>query len=383
MPEQRVYSGAETLGALYESLPAGGDVLLVAGRDTYPACGLAPELEAASEGRKLLRFADFSPNPQLEEVVRLREFVRGHGLERFGAILAIGGGTAMDLAKLIKAFACGSVPGRDAIGQPPAEVWEIPLVAIPTTAGSGSEATRFAVLYVGGTKFSIDHPALRPEVCLLVPQVLESLPDQVAAASGLDALCQGIESYWSVHSTDESRHLASQAIALTWEHLIEYVNRRTPGACAAMSEAAHLAGRAINHTKTTAPHAVSYPITSNFGVAHGHAVALILAALFPFNAGVSESDTLDQRGVEYVRARLGELYRMLGVEDAHAARSAVLGRIGEIGLATTLVDLGINGEPEIATIVSQGFNPARVNNNPRRLTEPALTEILRQEVGGS
>jgi len=378
--EQRIHSGQDATACLVEELArTDGAILLVSGNDTYTACGISETLEHAADGRDLLRFGDFSPNPQLEELQRLHEFVAQHGIEQFGAILAVGGGTAMDLGKLIKAFGTGPTPESETITGGAFAPWEIPLIAVPTTAGSGSESTQFAVVYTDQIKYSIEHPALRPEVCLLIPKVLVSLPESVAAESGLDALCQGIESYWSVGSTPESRELASRAVQLAFEYLAEFVLIRTKRACFAMSEAANFAGQAINLTKTTAPHAVSYPITAHFGVPHGHAVAFMVAAMFPFNEAVGDDDVLDARGVGYARDGIGEICAMLGCEDAAGARLEILNLIRRIGLAGHLRDFDI-GAYELSVIVTEGFNPGRVNNNPRRLTHEALSEILHAEL---
>ena len=200
---------------------------------------------------------------------------------------------------------------------------------------------------------------------MLITPLLASVPQHVAASSGMDALCQGIESYWSIHSTEESRELAAQAIRLAWASIEEAVNQRTPQTLDNMAQASHLAGRAIDITRTTAPHAVSYPLTSYFGVTHGHAVGLLTAQFLRYNAAVTKDDCLDSRGTEWVTDRLDEITTMLGADTIDEAADALAEKLSCIGLETSLHKLGIRTEQDIKTIIDHGLNPERVNNNPR------------------
>src|SRR5262249_51347864 len=138
----------------------------------------------------------------------------------------------------------------------------LPLVAIPTTAGSGSEATPFAVLYVGHVKHSIAGPAMLPDVAIVDPSLTDSMSPALTAVTGMDAFSQAVESYWCIHSTERSKAYARRAIALVLEHLEVAVTAPREENRRAMSKAAHLAGRAIAITKTTGAHALSYPLTS-------------------------------------------------------------------------------------------------------------------------
>ena len=140
------------------------------------------------------------------------------------------------------------------------------------------------------------------------------MPPTITADTGLDALCQAIESLWSVQSTSESIDYATQSIRLAWKHLEAAVLHPCEEDRRAMSQAAHLAGKAINISKTTAPHAISYTITSKFGVAHGRAVALTLGALLAFNGEISDADCTDDRGAEYVRQTVHTIVNLLGFE---------------------------------------------------------------------
>ena len=139
----------------------------------------------------------------------------------------------------------------------------IPLMALPTTAGTGSESTRYAVIYHKGEKLSVTHGSLVPKYAFLEPSVLKSLPLYQKKCSMLDAQCQALESWWSVNATDQSISYAKQSITLVLEHLDGYLANESTGN-AGMLLASNWAGRAINITQTTAPHAMSYKITSLF-----------------------------------------------------------------------------------------------------------------------
>ena len=349
-------------------------VLLVTGRDSYEACGARRAIAPSLVGLDVLRFCDFSPNPKAEDV---RRGVRCFREIRPGAIVAVGGGSVIDMGKLVKYF---SATGQDPTAYPqeptdtPAKT--PPLIAIPTTAGSGSEATRFAVLYVGKTKHSVAGEGVLPDAAIVDARLMMSLPAKATAVTGMDALCQAVESYWSVRSTPESQSYAAEAIQRILPSLPEAVHRPDLAARQAMAEAAHLAGKAINISQTTASHAVSYPLTSYFGIPHGQAVAVSLASMVRFNAGAQAADTLDPRGRQYVAETLAQLAGLLDATDADDAARTIERLLDDIGLQSRLGPLGVRTNLDIETVLDHGFNPARVRNNPRRLTRESLREML-------
>ena len=354
-------------------------ILLVTGRDMFSDSGAKEKLTPIFEGKNVTRVSDFETNPKVEDIQSILDSLPVD--MNYDAIIAVGGGSVMDVSKLIKAYANSNLPVVDCIhGNEPLTPAVIPLIAVPTTAGSGSEATHFAVVYHGQEKFSIAHEALRPNVAVVIPSLLESLPSNIAAASGMDALCQGIESYWSIYSTGQSRAIAKEAITLAWGSLKEAVLENSPRALDNISRSSHLAGRAINLTKTTAPHAVSYALTTFYGVLHGHAVGLLVPHFFAYNASVSETDCLDPRGSIWVNTTLQEIAELLGCASPSEVRDAMLGLMKTINLETDIGKLGVINANDIEVVVKNGFNPQRVNNNPRQLTEEALRDLLTEMI---
>ncbi len=376
-----VFFGESSLSELGAMLDAGGhrSVLLVTGRASYEASAVSRLLAPVLAGREVTRVSDFETNPKKDDVVRILNEIQGVD---FTAVIAVGGGSVMDVAKLIKCFNHASDQIDQVLysGGDPAPS-SAALFALPTTAGSGSEATQFAVLYDRGTKYSVSHPELLPDAAWVLPSALASVPREVAAAAAMDAFCQGVESYWSIHSTDKSKETAQEAVGLAWENMVAAVVDREPAALEAMGRASHLAGQAINVTRTTAPHAVSYALTTYFGISHGHAVALMLPEILKFNAAVTEADLLDARGVDYVKTTLDELGSMIGCSSPLQAARAITDRMEVMALSTDLHALGIKTSRDRELVIKHGFNPGRVNNNPRRMTEGDLRGILDSMLG--
>ena len=228
-------------------------------------------------GIPMIRFSDFQSNPHYESVV---EGVKLFRKEQCDSIFAVGGGSAIDVAKCIKLYS--DLPGDGSDGswlKEKAVPNNIPLLAMPTTAGTGSEATRYAVIYYEGEKQSITSESIIPDTVLMDPDVLRTLPLYQKKATMCDALCHAIESFWSVNSNDESKEYSRAAIRGVLQHMDGYLNNTEEGR-AGMLLAANTAGKAINITQTTAGHAMCYKITSLFGSSHGHASILCNRVLF-------------------------------------------------------------------------------------------------------
>ena len=348
------------------------NIFLVTGKDSYRLCGAEEAVSKLPQAYSFSRFCDFESNPKLNDAERAMELFLE---EDYDLILAIGGGSVMDMAKLIKIFSQQSGRPIEYVKKEK-EIKDggVPLVTIPTTSGSGSEATHFAVVYVDKKKYSVAHPNLLPDHAILDPLLTMDLPPRITASTGMDALSQAVESYWNVDSTDESQKYAKEAIALILENLVTAVNDPLPKSREYMLIASHLAGKAINITKTTAPHALSYHLTSEHKVPHGHAVALTLGEVFVYNGLVTEEDVTDKRGVEYVRKTMHELNSLLGCSDAESSREKIRGIMNSIGLETHLSSFGVV-EKDIEPILNS-VNPERLKNNPRFLTKPLIKEVL-------
>lgn len=320
-------------------------------------------------GIETVPFGDFSPNPKYESVLAGTKLYREAGCDM---VAAVGGGSAIDVAKCIKMFVTMD-PTIDYLEQK-IEANEVPFLVMPTTAGTGSEATRFAVIYVRGNKYSVTDESCLPELVLLDSSVLLTLPLYQKKATMLDVFGHAMESFWAVESTPESRALAAEAIRGAREHLEGYLANE-PAGNEGMLLAAHLAGKAINQTRTTAGHAMCYKLTSLYGLAHGHAVALCNRGLFRFLVRHTE-ECIDPRGEAYLKEMLTELAGLFGCETPEEAAEAYSDLLDQLGMEVPAA------KEEEYPILTGSVNPARMKNFPVRLDEKIIEQVYREILQG-
>lgn len=304
-------------------------------------------------------FVDYTENPKLEDVHkglnRLKEF------GKVDLIVGIGGGSSLDIAKLIRFFNSFTGNFRENLYKQVKSL--IPLITIPTTAGSGSEATKFAVVYEKNIKFSVEHPDLLADYALICPWLTYSNGKYLTACTGFDALSQAIESFWNLNSTEESEEYAVKAINLIWDTLPSLIERPSNILRDKMAEGAYWAGRAINITKTTAPHAISYPFTTFYGYPHGHAVALF----FPEIASCNLKSSLISK------YKKDKLMTLLDIKDGEIERV----------LKEYIERLGLSIEQkkyDLDTILSH-INLQRLKNNPYKFKEGDLENLIKKIKG--
>ncbi|MFQ6961846.1 Phosphonoacetaldehyde reductase [Hungatella hathewayi] len=308
-------------------------------------------------------FNDFFSNPLYQSVV---DGVRVFRREKCEMIIAIGGGSAIDVAKCIKLYS-NMNEGMNFLEQEPEES-SIPLMAIPTTAGTGSESTRFAVIYYNGEKQSISHESIIPDYVILEPRLLDSLPLYQKKATLMDALCQAIESMWSVNSTPESMTYSKRAISMIIRNYDGYLagaTDRNEG----ILKAANLAGQAINITQTTAAHAMSYKITSLFGIPHGHAVALCLPAVWRYMNNHMDH-CIDPRGANYLKDVLGDIASCMGVNTSEDAVTCFENIMDKVDL-----NIDVKIDEKQLLLLTSSVNPIRLKNNPIQLEKEVLKRL--------
>jgi alcohol dehydrogenase len=282
------------------------------------------------------------------------------------AVLAIGGGSVIDTAKAIAVIVKNGGRAADYLnGRRRILSGGLGLAAVPTTAGSGSEVTPFCVINSSRQKrkVTLQNDYLYPRIAVLDPELTVSLPGRETAISGMDALSHSMEAYWSVNSNAISDGFALASIRMVFANLKEAcTNPHDILARSGMLKASLYAGLAFGNTKTTAVHSVSYPITYFFGVPHGLACAVTLAAFIRYN-------------LPALGKRKKEFFRACGEKAAGGCARRVEELMKAIGLPARLTDLGINASC-MDRIIEYGFTPDRVKNNPRKLTKTGLRKIL-------
>ncbi|MFC1559157.1 phosphonoacetaldehyde reductase [Gemmatimonadota bacterium] len=348
-------------------------IFLVTGKTSFSSSGAKSRLTGILAPYRTVTFSDFSVNPKLSDVVAgIAEFQRSNA----DLIIAVGGGSVLDIGKLVRILAVQAEDPRLIVeSNSGIEVKGRPLIAIPTTSGSGSEATHFAVVYIDDTKHSLTHEFILPDIAIVDPNLTENLPQEITAVSGMDAFSQAMESYWSIHSTDASKADAAEALALCRDNLARVFEDPSPESRQAMSRASHLAGRAINVTKTTAPHALSYTITTRFGIPHGHAVGVTLGEFLRFNAGVTDHDVNDSRGRNHVSAAIGEILSIIQVPTLDVGVRLIRDLMNSIGLQPVPDVLTMDAAVSVE-VICRGINLDRLSNNPRKITTEQLHTMI-------
>lgn len=350
-------------------------IFLVTGRESFALSGAEELVRRQLGDLEVHRFCEFRKNVRLEDVERGLAALRA---ARSDLVVAVGGGSVLDMAKALRVLVDQDA-GAGALSRPPEELRppRRPLVAVPTTAGSGSEATRFAVVYVEGIKHSLDHECVRPEHALVDARLSASMPPRLTAQTGLDALGQAVESYWAVRAGETSRVHAARAIELLLPNLRAAVHAPVPAAREAVALGAHFAGRAIDLSRTTGPHALSYPLTIRHGVPHGHAVALSLGAFLRRNASAPAAAWRLPAGAPSPAEILERLTALLGGATPFEAAAGLDRLVEELGLERVPPALAELDEDALVHIVDE-VNPERLANHPIAPTRALLLELVHE-----
>ena len=352
-------------------------ILIVTGKGSYKKSGSEEKLVQYLGDAVIKRFFDFEPNPNIKDVLVGINIISSFKPD---LVIAVGGGSVIDIAKLINIFAVHVVQEREiyefVIESSSVKKAGLPLIAIPTTSGTGSEATHFAVVYIGNKKYSFAHEYVLPNFSIIDPSLSYSNPAYIKACSGFDALSQAIESFWAVGSTEESRSYSREAIKIILSSIEMAVLESDKKSMDRMSLAANLAGKAINISKTTAAHAVSYPITKFLGIPHGHAVALTLGSFFVINSHYSESQLNDSRGIQYFDNISKELLNLFDCSDSEQVSQRLNQIMVNIGLEANLKSIFSKKNIDYE-LIKKEINLERLNNNPVKVNSSQIENLFK------
>ena len=347
-------------------------LVIVTGANSYKSLNFKDIIERLAIER--VYFTDFTPNPKYEQICKGIDLFKSEGCD---AILAIGGGSPMDVAKCIK-LAVLADDGINAIIPPMVnknvviDGNKIPFIAIPTTAGTGSESTHNAVMYYEGTKQTVTNDGILPYYAILEPSVLKTLPLYQKKCTMMDALCQGIESWWSVNSTFESKEYSKKAVELITQNWEKYIFGNDDEAAANIMLGANYSGRAINIAQTTAAHAMSYKITSLYGLPHGHAVAVCLPEIWEYMVDNMDK-CIDPRGKEY----LDDIFRQISLSMGCIDVMDAIGKFRHILLKCRINMDGKELDDELLSLLANSVNPIRLKNNPVQIMRDAINNIYK------
>ncbi len=360
----RIVVGAGQHKKLGTYLPSWRTALVVAGANVKAAGIVGATLESLKQaGITPYIFDQSASDPELELVERGAEFLRGLG-EKIDGIVAVGGGSALDLGKAIAVMATNPGPlasyeGPERFPNPP-----LPIAALPTTAGTGSEVSPSSVLTdpVARYKFLLWSSRIIPQVAILDPTLALSAPVSVRLAAGLDALTHAVESVLSIQSTVYTEPLALRAIELVGKHLPQVVlGQDNLAAMEGMLVAANLAGVAFSQTRLGVVHALALPLSARFSVPHGVAVSVLLPHGLDFNEPVA-----------------GEHYQKIlrALEKKGALPEVIRTFARSLGAPTTMGELGVRAE-EIEAMAQDAAKSGHLAINPRRASLEDLIAIYR------
>lgn len=314
---------------------------------------------------RLLWISDFVSYPTQETLMMGMEKMKGFCTD---VIIAVGGGSSIDFAKGMKAFYgrkedCTVAAITECLMAKKMTMGEknIRLIAIPTTAGTGAELTQWATIWDARKqcKYSLDHPALKPDKAIIIPELTAMADEKLTISTALDALAHAVEAYWAKKANPLVRSLASAAIREMVNELPELLKEpenlyyREKQCTASV-----LAGLAFSMTRTTACHSISYPLTMHYGIPHGIAAAMTLEKVAERNSGSYPEETA-----------LMDLFRAFG------GIGNFLRKICSDRVSLFLKDYGIK-KSDIFLIVQKAFTLGRMDNNPKELCSEDVESIL-------
>ncbi len=344
-------------------------IFILCGKKSFVTSGAEIFFKELLNRKETKLFYKNSELPILGELIKIIEAIKNFKPD---LILAVGGGTVIDYAKI-----ANIVDVRDDLADLiinysyPFKKKYTKLTVIPTTAGSGAEVTSNAVIYVDGIKHSFESELLIPDNFFLIPEFLISAPNKIKASAGFDAIAQALESLVSKKSNDQSIGYASKSLRISINSYISFLNYPNLKNATEMSIASNLAGKAISISKTTAPHAVSYPFTSLFNISHGHAVGLFFENFFKFNY-----DNLNRSETSFnLKKRFDLIFDLFGVKNIDNFNSKITLIKKQAKLEDNLNNLNINVEESSEKII-KGINLLRLGNNPVKIDGNDIFKII-------
>ena len=302
-------------------------------------------------------YAEVEPNPQLSGAARVAEMAREMKAD---AVVGVGGGSVIDTAKFAAAIAPGAEsPESYYRGLVPFPEDPLKIIAVPTTAGTGSEVTQVSVISCGNEKQTINRPVFMPKAAVVDPLLTLSVPPYTTMITGLDAMAHALEGYWSKNHQPITDLFAIEAVRTVLANLeAAYCDGSDVEARTAMSYAALLGGLSFALPKTAGCHACSYPLSEICHLPHGEACAFTLDSFVRINDD----------------ARLEYLCRAVGLRDAEELAEKIRSFKKTAGLKTTLRDLGEGADPAI--LAKQAAVHPLMQNNPVPMDEAALKEMF-------
>ena len=344
-------------------------IFIIAGNNSFKLSGLDNFFLETLKEKKTKYFLKKNPYPEYEELLSLISEIKNFSPD---LIVACGGGSVLDYGKIANVLENKeSLDEKITNSEYKLKKNSGKLLAIPTTAGSGAEVTPNAVIYLDKKKYSIEGPELKPDYFFLISDFVKEANKKIKSSSGFDAIAQSIESLISRKSNDKSVVYATESLKISTKHFLNFVTNTNEENTTNMSYAANLSGEAISISKTTAPHAISYPFTSLFNISHGHAVSLTLIDFLEFNF-----NNLNRADCNFnLKKRFELLFDIVKAKNFNEFREFLMKIQKNANLENSFEKLKIDIKPSISKILS-GINSQRLSNNPIKLDTEMVKKII-------
>ena len=369
----RVNAGPGSIDSLKEVVADfnARNVLIISDKGVAGAGLIArPQALVEEAGASVSIIDDTPPEPSVEQVESILAAAQGTAWD---LVIGIGGGSAMDVAKIVAVMLNNDVKLRDLLNKAPIPRRGIPTVMVPTTAGTGSEATPNSIILVpeDELKVGIVSPKLMPDCVILDPQMTLGLPPAITASTGMDALCHAIECYTSKKGNPFSEMIALKAIRLISRSIREaFKNGKNLDARHDMLLGAFYGGMCIAASSTTAVHALAYPLGGKYRIAHGISNAILLPYVMQFNAVGNEAkfrDIAEAMGID--------IARLSDAEATQAFIAALFAFNHDLEIPANLKRWNIT-EADLETLVEGAAKVTRLlDNNPRPMGKDDIRAI--------
>lgn len=354
----------------------GGSRVLVVGDPGVQRAGLIDRVQAILTGASIFNavFADVESDPATRSVDEGTVHGKANGCD---LVVGIGGGSALDTAKAIGLMLVNDGNIKDYVGIGKVPRAGAPVIAVPTTAGTGSELTIWSVLSdkVAKAKISVGSVLNCPAIALLDPELTLSLPPQITAATGMDALTHALESYVNTATQPISEAMSDQAMTLIARSLRKAVaDGSDVEARGDMLLASTIAAMAFNSTRLGLVHAFAMPLGAKFGIPHGLVNAIMLPEVMRFN------HLANPRKFARIAEIFGEKTAGLSVEEAAALSVSAIEKLKlDVGITAKLSNFGVT-EGRFDEIVDEAMLSGNVPVNPRQPTNDDMKALLRAEL---
>jgi alcohol dehydrogenase len=356
----------QSLKKIVLSLNVAKNILLITGQSSMKKFGYVDQVNKILYNWSVYHFDGVPPDPTPEAINDAINFARPRKIE---LVIAMGGGSALDVGKVLAILLKNNGTVEEYLEKErEIENPGVPLIAIPSTSGTASEVTCWATVWAKKKdkkkKYSLTHQWMFPDFCIVDPVLTVSMPPQLTAYTGMDALTHAIEAAWSKNAQPISDVFALRAIRLNRQNLKraydypEDLEARTNMALASL-----LAGLAFNNTKTAACHSLSYPMTLSFGIPHGLAVSITIKEVIKYNYRVLPNKVM----------QIVEEFGCSTVEEFSKDLSELM---VSLGLSIRLRDLNLK-EKDLEFLLNEGINPDRMGNNMATLSREDIRAILK------